>query len=111
MEFLGINLTKGSSLLLHAVHSSLYWQILKKPILFSGLKNPYKKIRETRKLESIREYHFVERKMRVENQKKLESEKTRVYAQKPRLEMPFKNCNSGTYPNIIERGGVYWLSF
>ncbi len=48
MEFLDINLTKNSSLLLHAIHNPLYWQILKKPILFSGFKNPYKKIRETR---------------------------------------------------------------
>jgi hypothetical protein len=29
--------------------------------------------------------------MRVENQTKLESEKTCVYAQKPRLKMPFQN--------------------
>jgi hypothetical protein len=27
-----------------------YWRILKKTILFSGYKNPYKKIQETRKL-------------------------------------------------------------
>ena len=37
-----------------------------------SFKNPYKKIRETRKLESIHEKHFVEGKMRVENQTKLE---------------------------------------
>ncbi len=36
------------------------WRIWKKIILFSGFKNPYKKIRETRKLESIHEKHFVE---------------------------------------------------
>jgi hypothetical protein len=36
-------------------------------------------------------------KMRVENQTKakLESEKTRVYARKPRLKLPFKNSISG----------------
>jgi hypothetical protein len=55
MEFLDINFTKDSSLLLHAIHSPFYWRILKKTILFSGLKNPYKKIRETRKLDSIHE--------------------------------------------------------
>jgi hypothetical protein len=34
IEFLDINLTKGSSLLLLAIHSPFYWQILKKTILF-----------------------------------------------------------------------------
>jgi hypothetical protein len=52
MEFLDINLTKGSSLLLHA--------ILKEIIFFSGFKNPHKKIRETKQLEPIHEWHFVE---------------------------------------------------
>ncbi len=41
MEFLDINLTKGSSLLLHAIHSPFYWRIWKKT-------NHHKKIRETR---------------------------------------------------------------
>jgi hypothetical protein len=63
MEFLDINfLKKDSSLLLRAIHSLFYWRILKKSMLFSGFKCPYKKIRETRKLESVHEYHFVERK-------------------------------------------------
>ncbi len=31
-------------------------------MLFSGFKNPFERIRETKKLESIHEYHFVERK-------------------------------------------------
>ncbi len=31
MEFLGINLTKDSSLLLRAIPSHFYWRILKKP--------------------------------------------------------------------------------
>ncbi len=53
VEFLDINLTKDSSLLLHAIPSPFYWRILKKIILFSGFKNSYKKICETRKLESI----------------------------------------------------------
>ena len=43
MEFLDISLIKGSSLLLHAIHSILYWRILRKTIVFSGFKNSYKK--------------------------------------------------------------------
>jgi hypothetical protein len=39
-------------------------------------------------LDSIHQYHFVERKMRVGKRTKLESEKTRVYAQK----RPLKNA-------------------
>jgi hypothetical protein len=53
MEFLDINLTKDLSIFLCDSHSSLYWRILNKTILFSCYKNKYKKIRETRKLESI----------------------------------------------------------
>jgi hypothetical protein len=50
---------------------------------FSGFKNPYQKIREIRKLETINVQHFVERKNEViQPETKLESEKTRVYAQK-----------------------------
>jgi hypothetical protein len=52
MEFLDIILTKDSSLLLLAIHSPFYWRTLNKTILFSGFQNP-KKIRKTRKLESI----------------------------------------------------------
>jgi hypothetical protein len=33
MEFLDINLTKDSSLLLHAIHSPFYWWILKTRVL------------------------------------------------------------------------------
>ncbi len=43
MELLDINLTKDSSLLLHAIQSPFYWQIVKKTILFSTFNNPYKK--------------------------------------------------------------------
>jgi hypothetical protein len=42
MEFLGISLTKDSSILLHAIHSHFYWQILKKTMLFYGFTNPLK---------------------------------------------------------------------
>ncbi len=52
MEFLDINLT---SRLLHAIHSLSTDGFLKKIIHYSGFKNTYKKNRETRKLESIRE--------------------------------------------------------
>jgi hypothetical protein len=43
IEFLDISLTKDSSLLLHVIQSAFYWRILKKIILFSGFKKPYKK--------------------------------------------------------------------
>ncbi len=43
MEFLDIISRKDSSLLLDAIHRPFYWRILKKIILFSGFKNPYKK--------------------------------------------------------------------
>jgi hypothetical protein len=44
--------------------------------------------------------------MRLENQtRKLESEKTRVYAQKPRLKMPFKNSVPG---EALERRRDDW---
>ncbi len=46
MEFLDNNITKNSSLLLHALHSPFYWRVLKKTILFSGYKNPYKNPRD-----------------------------------------------------------------
>jgi hypothetical protein len=49
------NLTKESSLLLHAIHSPFYWRILKKTILYSSFKYTYKKICETKKIESIHE--------------------------------------------------------
>ncbi len=52
-EFLDSNLRKDSSLLIYAIHSPFYSRILKKTILYSGIKNTYNKIRKTRKLESI----------------------------------------------------------
>jgi hypothetical protein len=55
MEFLEINLRKDSNLLLHAIHSPIYWRILKKTMFFSGFKNPHRKIRETGKLRSKHE--------------------------------------------------------
>jgi hypothetical protein len=43
MKILDISLTKDSRHLLHAIHSPIYWRILKKILLFSGFKNPDKK--------------------------------------------------------------------
>jgi hypothetical protein len=66
MEFLDPNLTKDSNLSLQAIHRFFYQRFLKKTILFSGFKNPYKK---TKKIESI--YSILEnQKMRAENQTK-----------------------------------------
>ncbi len=48
MEFLVMNFTKDSSLLIHAVHSLFYLRILQKIILYSGFKPSYRKIRETK---------------------------------------------------------------
>jgi hypothetical protein len=57
MEFLDINLTKDTRILLYAIHSPFNRCILKKTILFSGFKNHYKKICKTRKHDK----HFVKR--------------------------------------------------
>jgi hypothetical protein len=73
MEFFDINSTKDSNLLFHAIHSPFCWLILLKTILYSGFRNPYKEISETRKLEPIHEKPFVVRKSR----RKLEFEKRR----------------------------------
>jgi hypothetical protein len=54
MEFLDINWRKDSSLLLHAIHS-LFTVVDFKRKSDSGFKNTCKNIRETRKLESLRE--------------------------------------------------------
>ncbi len=43
MEFLDINVTKDSRLLLYAIHSPFYLRILQETIFYSGFKNPYKK--------------------------------------------------------------------
>jgi hypothetical protein len=54
-EFLDVNLSKDSSLLLHAVHSPFYWRILRRTILYSGYKNTFKKSANKRKLEFVHE--------------------------------------------------------
>ncbi len=87
IEFLNISLTKDSSLLLHAIHLSFYWLIYSSVVLNILTKNSRNK----------------------KTKQKLESEKTRVYSQKPRLKIPFKNsiwsfiinhyCICKTFPN------------
>jgi hypothetical protein len=77
----------------------IYWRILNKTILllFSAFNNPYKKIPETRKLESFHETHFVERKNK--GRKPDENSSLRrlefMHAQQPRLKMSFKNSIPG----------------
>ncbi len=94
MEFLDINLTKKSeSFNPCCTKSLLLADFFKETILFSGFKTPYKKSGK-QEIKVYSDQHFVEQKMKVENQTKLESEKTRVYAQKPRLKMPFKDSIS-----------------
>ncbi len=68
MEFLDINLTRDSNLLLYAIQSPFYWRILKKTIGYSSrlLIILTKKIPETRKLES-----FLETKTRVQEDSSL----------------------------------------
>jgi hypothetical protein len=76
MEFFDINLTKDSRLFVPCYFNSVSTHgLLKKTRLNSGFNR--KKIRESRKLESIRELHLNERKMRVR--------------------MPFKNSISGCF--------------
>ncbi len=54
---------------------------------------------------SIREKHFVE--MKNEG-RKLEYEKTRVYAQKPRVKMSFKNSISGVGTTLLGEMNILW---
>ncbi len=72
-----INLTKDSSILLHALHSPFYWRILMKAILYSGFNNPYKKLGKQENSTLFMNRQFVERKNEGRNQTKLESESLR----------------------------------
>ncbi len=79
-------------------NSPFYWRILRKTILFSGFQNPYKKICKTRKLESVLEKHFVERKNVGRKQ-----DKTRVWddfslCPKTSTKNTIKNSISGVDP-------------
>ncbi len=75
MKFLDNNLKKDSSLLLHAIHSLLYWRILKKIIFFFVFKNPYKKSAEQETLVG-HEQHLVEQDKEGRKPQKFESETT-----------------------------------
>ncbi len=94
MKFLDINLTKTRVFctMLFTAPSSLVSKI------------HCTKSTKQRKLESIHEKHFVERKNEGrKKQTKLESEKTRFYAQKPRLKTLFKNSisvHTGTHRHV-----------
>ncbi len=73
MEFLDTILTKGPSLLLHAIHSPFFWRILnkaKKTILFSAFKNPGKKSAKQENWSIFMNSFLQNRKIRVENQTK-----------------------------------------
>jgi hypothetical protein len=60
MEFLDINLKKMLESFAPCYSQSLLSADLKKPLLVSGFKNPYKKICEPKILKSIHEQNFVE---------------------------------------------------
>jgi len=69
---------------------SFYWRIWKKTILYFGFNNPYKNPQNSSPLMNICRTEKWGNKTR----QKLESEKTRVYVQEPRLKIPFKNSIS-----------------
>jgi hypothetical protein len=96
MEFLDINVTKKLESFALCYSQSL---------LLADFSTLLLNIRETRKLESIHEKHFVERKMRVENSslRRLEN------VQKPRLKMPFKNSIS-VQTDIIRGWRILYLA-
>ena len=70
MEFLDINLTKVSSLLIHVIHSLSTGGLIKRIRLYSGLKNTYKKSAKQENLSLFTNIILYKGKMRVENQKK-----------------------------------------
>jgi hypothetical protein len=71
MEFVDMHLTKDSSLWLRAIHSPFYWRIfLKKTILLSGFKNPYKKIHKHENSSLFMNSILYNGKMGIENQTK-----------------------------------------
>ncbi len=81
-----------------------YWQIFKETRLCSGFKNTYKKPRNKK----TRVYSWIAPCRPGKNEGRnsgknssLQSEKTRVYAQKPRLKMLFKNFISGKVGNVF----------
>ncbi len=70
MEFLDINLTKVSRLLIHAIHSLSTVGFLKSIRLYSGFKKTYKKSAKQENLSLFTNIILYKGKMEVENQKK-----------------------------------------
>ncbi len=97
MEFLDINLAKDWSLSLHAIHSLFTGGFLKKTRLYSGFKNTYKKSLKQENSNSFINSVLLKEKWGWKTRQKFESEKIRVYAQKPRLKIPIKNSISGRF--------------
>jgi hypothetical protein len=63
MEFSDMNLTKDSSLLLHAIHNLFYWIFfIQKTILYFGFKTPYIKNPGNKKTRVFSWIEFVEQK-------------------------------------------------
>jgi hypothetical protein len=88
----------------YAQSLKLYLRILKKTILFSGFKNPYQKSAKQEDSSLFMNSILKNEEMRAENQTKVETEKTQVYAQEPRLKIPVKNTISeGT---LCPEGGL-----
>ncbi len=85
MKFSDINLTKDSSLFLHATNSPFYWRILKKTILFSGFKYPYEKSTKQDKIKQIVSSHHNRRLKNLRNKRSTENKAklTRQKHQKP----------------------------
>jgi hypothetical protein len=80
--------------LLRAIHSSVYWWILKKTILFF-LKINTKKSAKKANSSQIQEWHFVKRKNEGRKpDKKLGLIRLKFIPRKPRLKMPLRNPTS-----------------
>jgi hypothetical protein len=88
---------------------SFLWWILKKTILFYGYKNPSTAKQENSSLQYSRLAFRRMEKWGEKTRQKLESEKTQVYALKPRLKMPFKVSISGEL--LINREPCQQTSF
>jgi hypothetical protein len=95
---LGHQFNKRLESFAYDIYSPFCWRILKKTILYSGFNNPYNKNPRNKK---TRVYSWIAfcRTEKWGQKNRKNSEKTRVYAQKPRLKMPFKKSISGLVRN------------
>ncbi len=109
MEFSDINMKKDSSLLFHAIHSLSTGGFIKEnhTLLCMVLKIHTKKSAKQENSSLFVNRILQKGKERVENQTKLESEKSQSYAQKPRVKIPFKNSISGLVPGPIVQGLIH----